>query len=89
MQLVVTSGTAAGVFSRSLNVAAKIGTAQTTYPGTSTPATHDWMIAFAPADNPTIAVAVVVPYQGQSYDKGATVAGPIVNAVITAALAHA
>ncbi len=92
MQGVVTSpeGTANGVFSPSLDVAAKTGTAQTFVPGTNSavPATNDWMIAFAPANNPKIAVAVVVPYQSQTFDTGAAVAGPIVNAVITAALSH-
>ncbi len=89
MQAVVTSGTAAPVgFSPSMDVAAKTGTAQTDYRGTNTPATHDWMIAFAPANNPQIAVAVVVPYQTQQYDTGATVAGPIMKAVLTAALSH-
>ena len=88
MQGVVNSpeGTANGVFSPSLDVAAKTGTAQTTAPDGSA-ATNDWMIAFAPANNPKIAVAVVVPYQEQTYT-GAQVAGPIVNAVISAALAH-
>ncbi len=41
-------------------VAAKTGTAQT---GVGNTNTDDWMIAFAPASHPTVAVAVVVPYQ--------------------------
>jgi penicillin-binding protein A len=91
MQEVVTSGTASEVgFDPSMDVAAKTGTAQTFFPtpNSNTPATHDWMIAFAPANNPQIAVAVVVPYQSQQYDTGATVAGPIMKAVLTAALTH-
>ena len=39
------------------------------------------MIGFAPANNPQVAVAVVVPQQANSSD-GASVAGPIMNAVL-------
>jgi peptidoglycan glycosyltransferase len=82
MQDVVTSGTAYGVgFLPADDVAAKTGTAQT---GKGT--TDDWMIAFAPATDPTIAVAVSVPSQGISVT-GAEVAGPIMKCVIEGALA--
>jgi len=75
------SGTASGVgFPGYLCAAVKTGTAQT---GLSV--NHDWMIGFAPANNPQIAVAVVVPFQNISSD-GASVAGPIVNKVMQAAL---
>lgn len=85
MQGVVTSGTADGVgFLPQDQVAAKTGTAQS---GNSAHNTHDWMIAFAPASSPKVAVAVVVPFQAVSL-YGATVAGPIVNAMIKAALAQ-
>jgi peptidoglycan glycosyltransferase len=85
MEGVVTSGTAAQVgFPPQDQVAAKTGTAQT---GNAQQQTHDWMIAFAPASNPKVAVAVVVPFQPFSF-YGATVAGPIVNAMIQAALAQ-
>ena len=43
------------------------------------------MIGFAPANHPQIAVAVVVPFQSNDLD-GAHVAGPIVKAVMQAAL---
>ena len=43
------------------------------------------MIGFAPANNPQIAVAVVVPEQNISSD-GARVAGPIMKRVMQAAL---
>jgi penicillin-binding protein A len=76
-------GTAAGVgFPASLDVAVKTGTAQTGNPQANT---DDWMIGFAPADNPQIAVAVVVPLQHQA-DNGAGVAGPIMKAMLEAAL---
>ena len=44
------------------------------------------MIAFAPATNPTIAVAVVMPFQPVTTE-GATVAGPIVKCLVEGALA--
>ncbi len=81
MQKVVTAGTASGVgFSPADDVAAKTGTAQT---GNVKKNTDDWLIAFAPATNPTIAIAVVVPFQPTSFF-GATIAGPIVKALINA-----
>jgi peptidoglycan glycosyltransferase len=81
MESVPISGTAAGVgFPGYLCAAVKTGTAQT---GLSV--NHDWMIGFAPANNPQIAIAVVVPFQNISSD-GAGVAGPIVNKIMQAAL---
>jgi penicillin-binding protein A len=85
MKSVVTNpmGTAAGVgFPASLDVAVKTGTAQTGNPQANT---DDWMIGFAPADDPQVAVAVVVPLQHQT-DNGAGVAGPIMKAMLEAAL---
>lgn len=61
-------------------VAAKTGTAQT---GQNT--TDDWMVAFAPAGSPKVVVAVTVPNQAVSAT-GDTVAGPITQAVLSAAL---
>lgn len=84
MRNVVRYGTAAGVgFLPIDDVAAKTGTAQT---GNSLKNTDDWMIAFAPAAKPTVAVAVVMPFQAVSA-YGATVAGPIVKCLIEGALA--
>jgi peptidoglycan glycosyltransferase len=80
---VVLRGTAAGIFLPADDVAAKTGTAQT---GNSVKNTDDWMIAFAPASDPTVAVAVVMPFQAVSA-YGATVAGPIVKCLIEGALA--
>ena len=79
MQAVATSGTAAGIFPASWDVAAKTGTAQD---GVGNTSTDDWMIAFAPASHPVIAIAVVVPHQVVSAT-GATVAGPIVKTVLS------
>jgi penicillin-binding protein A len=85
MEGVITNpaGTAAGVgFPSYLCAAVKTGTAQT---NPTTGLTDTWMIGFAPADNPQIAVAVVVPQQANSSD-GAAVAGPIVKAMMQTAL---
>ena len=83
MQGVVATGTAKGVgFPSWLCAAVKTGTAQ------SAPAeqeTEDWMIGFAPANHPQVAVAVVVPKQDVSSD-GASVAGPIMLHTLEAAV---
>ncbi|MDE3083381.1 MAG: hypothetical protein KGJ39_08195 [Acidobacteriota bacterium] len=76
-------GTAAGWFLPADEVGAKTGTAQT---GNSAKNTDDWMIAFAPASHPTVAVAVVVPFQSIS-GTGSAIAGPIMKCVIEGALA--
>ncbi|HVA08699.1 MAG TPA: penicillin-binding transpeptidase domain-containing protein, partial [Acidimicrobiales bacterium] len=86
MKLVVTQGTADQVgFPASLDAAVKTGTAQTGNPSANT---DDWMIGFAPADNPEIAVAVVVPNQN-FVDTGAGVAGPIMKAMLEAGVTSA
>jgi penicillin-binding protein A len=86
MQAVVTGGTASGVgFLYQDHVAAKTGTAQTSLSNVNF-LTDDWMIAFAPANAPEVAIAVVVPNQ-TVYDFGATIAGPIVKCMVEGALA--
>ena len=84
MKLVVSEGTADRVgFSSALDAAVKTGTAQVG--DNLLNDTDDWMIGFAPASDPTIAVAVVVPLQAYSAT-GAEVAGPIVKEMLDAAL---
>ncbi len=74
-------GTAAGVgFPSYLCAAVKTGTAQT-----GLNLNHDWMIGFAPANNPQVAIAVVVPWQYVG-SEGATVAGPIMKFMMEQAL---
>jgi peptidoglycan glycosyltransferase len=86
MQSVVTNGTATQVgFPSSWNVAAKTGTAETV-DGFGQPLTNDWMIAFAPANNPRVAVAVAVPNQRAS-GTGAEIAGPPMKTILGYALA--
>ncbi len=85
MQGVVTQpgGTAYGVFPPQWNVAAKTGTAET---GPNAALTNDWMVAFAPANDPKVAVAVVVPNQPGSAT-GAATSGPPTKAILGYALA--
>ena len=85
MQAVVSGGTAAGVFPANENVAAKTGTAETSG-AFGQPLTNDWMIAFAPANDPRVAVAVSVPNQAPS-STGAEISGPPTAAILAAALA--
>ena len=87
MQAVVTRGTASTVgFPASWDVAAKTGTAETgTGNATGSNLTNDWMIAFAPANNPKVAVAVVVPNQPGS-QTGASTSGPPMKAILGDAL---
>jgi peptidoglycan glycosyltransferase len=77
MVAVVDNGQANGVSIAGVKVAGKTGTAET---GSGT--SHAWFIAFAPADKPTIALAVVVENGG----RGGEVASPIAGAVLRAAL---
>jgi len=84
MEEVVEYGTASLVgFPPQDQVAAKTGTAQV---GLGNTATTDWMIAFAPASHPQVAVAVVIPNQSLSAT-GAEVSGPVVKFMIEHALA--
>jgi peptidoglycan glycosyltransferase len=71
-----------------VQIAAKTGTAEHGTDPKNTPP-HVWYVAFAPADNPQVAVAVLVESGGDPNDLAATggaVAAPIGRAVIRAAL---
>jgi peptidoglycan glycosyltransferase len=80
---VVQGGTATGAAIPGVQVAAKTGTAQTTGDNA-----HAWLVAFAPAAAPTVAVAVIVESQPGLGDNvtGGRVAAPIAKAVLQAAL---
>lgn len=85
MQLVASTprGTAYGVgFPSQWDIAVKTGTAQA---GAGNTNTTDWMIGFAPAYDPVVAISVVVPLQARSAS-GAQIAGPIMKAMMTAVL---
>lgn len=82
MVAVVDDGTGTAAQIPGIEVAGKTGTAQTVE-GASP---HAWFIAFAPANNPQIAIAVIVE-NGGSYGSEATggaVAAPIAKALIEA-----
>jgi penicillin-binding protein 2 len=73
MRLVNINGTAAGVSIKGIEIAGKTGTVQNPH-GKN----HAAYMAFAPVDNPKIAIAVVVEESGY----GATWAAPIANLMI-------
>ena len=68
------SGTNAAI--PGMEVAGKTGTAET-----GTDLTHNWFIGFAPADDPQIAVAVVIEFGGGS---GNELAAPIARQMMEA-----
>jgi peptidoglycan glycosyltransferase len=76
----VNDGTAAPGGIRGIQVAAKTGSAE---PG-GNDKTHAWYIAFAPADAPQIAVAVMVEHGGT----GGGAAAPIARDIIETALSQ-
>ena len=76
------NGTGAAARIPGVEVAAKTGTAQT-----GTNQIDAWFTAFAPAQNPEIAVAVVLPNQPSANEyQGGTLAAPIAKAMIQAYL---
>jgi peptidoglycan glycosyltransferase len=83
---VVATGTGTAAQIPGVAVAGKTGTAQTT----DDVAPHAWFTAFAPADAPRVAVAVVVENGGDLGNEatGGRVAAPIARAVIEAVLAQ-
>ncbi len=82
MQLVVQGGTAAGVgFPPSLDVAGKTGTAELT---ANSNIYDSWFICFAPANNPQVAISVIVEKQPNGF--GASFAAPIAKAILESLL---
>ena len=79
MRSVVDDGTGRRARIDGVQVAGKTGTAET---GTDAP-DHNWFIGFAPADDPTIAVAVFVKNGGGT---GGDTSAPIARAVMAAHL---
>jgi peptidoglycan glycosyltransferase len=79
MQAVVTGGTGTAAQIPGIPVAGKTGTAETGIPHVNT----TWFIAFAPADNPKVAVAVALEHQRAT---GGTTAAPIAKQILQALL---
>jgi len=73
MRQAVTAGTARSLQEVPVAVAAKTGTAET---GGKFP--HAWFVAFAPYDNPEIAVTVMVEHGGE----GSSIAAPITKEIL-------
>jgi penicillin-binding protein A len=82
MRHVVEEGTGTAARLQGISVAGKTGTAE--IPGTSE--NQVWFIAFAPADNPKIAVAVTIE---RTQGEGGTVAAPVAKQVLESLLGKA
>ena len=78
MQAVVTNGTGTAAQIPGVSVAGKTGTAEN-QPGQPT---HAWFIGFAPAQNPQVAVAVLVEHGGVGGITAAPIARQIMQAVL-------
>jgi len=75
----VKSGTGSGAAIRGLQVAGKTGTAENEQSIKQKGKEHTWFVAFAPAENPQIAVAVMLEYSGGS---GGELCAPIARELI-------
>jgi peptidoglycan glycosyltransferase len=76
MRYAVTDGFGtAAQYPNSISVAGKSGTAEN-----PTGVPHAWFIAYAPAENPLYAVAVMLEYGGEGSVAGATLAGQVLAA---------
>jgi peptidoglycan glycosyltransferase len=82
MQHVVQEGTGTAARLQGVSVAGKSGTAE--IPGTSE--NQVWFIAYAPANNPRMAVAATIE---RTQGEGGTVAAPIAKQVLQALLGKA
>jgi peptidoglycan glycosyltransferase len=80
MELAVEGGTGTEARITGIRVAGKTGTAETGRANINT----TWFAAFAPADDPKIAIAVVVENQVNGF--GGSVAAPIARQVMEARL---
>lgn len=77
MRLAVTSGSARSFSALPVEIAAKTGTAQF---DKAREKTHSWFTAFAPYNNPQIAVTVIVEGGGEGYAVAAPVAKNMIEA---------
>lgn len=65
------------------NAAAKTGTADHNDANGNPLTPHSWFVSFAPADDPQIAIAVIVENGGYGAGKAADVAGKVINAKLS------
>lgn len=79
MQKVVDSGTGKNAAIDGIKVAGKTGTAENELTAQNEGKEHAWFVGFAPADDPQIAVAVVIEYAGSS---GGSIAAPIAKKIM-------
>lgn len=77
---VVNKGTGTSAAVSGIQVAAKTGTAENEQSERNSGKEHTWIVAFAPADNPQIAVAVMMEYSGGS---GGANCGPVARNLIS------
>ena len=80
MITVVAGGTGTGAQISGVQVAGKTGTAEV---GKNRP-TNSWFIGFAPADNPQVAVAILLVGEGKNAPSAAPAAGAILKAALAA-----
>jgi len=85
MVATVAEGTGSAAAIDGIQVAGKTGTAQT---GQSDVSPYAWFISFAPADNPEVAVAVMIENADipRSEIAGGALGGPIAKAVMEAVI---
>ena len=76
---VVNKGTGKNAQISGLKVAGKTGTAENELSSKNNNKDHAWFIGFAPADNPQIAVAVILEYSGST---GGEAAAPIARDIM-------
>ena len=81
MQEVVNNGTGKNASIKGIKVAGKTGTAENELSSRQKGKEHAWFIGFAPADDPEIAVAVILEYSGST---GGSAAAPIARELISA-----
>jgi len=81
MQEVVNNGTGKNASIKGIKVAGKTGTAENELTSRQKGKEHAWFIGFAPADDPKIAIAVILEYSGST---GGSAAAPIARELISA-----
>jgi peptidoglycan glycosyltransferase len=79
MRQVVEKGTGKKAAVKGIQVAGKTGTAENELSAGQKNKEHSWFIGYAPAEEPSIAVAVLLEYEGRS---GGTAAAPIAGKII-------